>query len=224
MPVVTARLGARNTSRPLVRITQEGPSRRRVVATTPRREVGGPCTCDQGSRGGHPRSPGFYPGHVPTTLRLLLAALLLLAGVVLVVLAVLGATGRLPRNRFAGVRTADSLRTADAFAIANRVAAPPVGAAGAIALVGGTVLLVLDRTGAAPWVLGAIALVGTVVLAGLGGAVGARAAAAAIAAQAAAPSCGGVCAGCDLVAGCRDATGTEPGSEPGARTGLTREA
>ncbi|MYW71290.1 SdpI family protein, partial [Pseudonocardia sp. SID8383] len=96
---------------------------------------------------------------MPTTLRLLLAALLLLAGVVLVVLAVLGATGRLPRNRFAGVRTADSLRTADAFAIANRVAAPPVGAAGAIALVGGTVLLVLDRTGAAPWVLGAIALV-----------------------------------------------------------------
>ena len=77
MPVVTARLGARNTSRPLVRITQEGPSRRRVVATTPRREVGGPCTCDQGSRGGRPRSRGFYPGHVPTTLRLLLAALLL---------------------------------------------------------------------------------------------------------------------------------------------------
>ncbi|MEJ8281425.1 SdpI family protein [Pseudonocardia spirodelae] len=154
---------------------------------------------------------------MPTTLRLILAALLLLAGVVLVVLAVLGATGRLPRNRFVGVRTAESLRTADAFALANRVAAPPLGAAGIVALAGGGVLVALDRGGAAPWVLGVIALVGTVVLAGLGGALGARAATAVIAAQTPAPTCGGVCSGCDLVAGCRDATGTEPGSDS-ART------
>ncbi|MEU6699968.1 MULTISPECIES: SdpI family protein [Pseudonocardia] len=139
---------------------------------------------------------------MPTTLRLVLAVLLLLAGAVLVVLAVLGASGRLPRNRFVGVRTPSSLRTADAFALANRVAARPLGAAGLIGLVGGTALLLTDRGGAAPWVLAVIALAGVVVMAGLGGSFGARAAEIAIAEQAPAPSCAGVCTGCDLVAGC----------------------
>lgn len=151
---------------------------------------------------------------MPTTLRLVLAVLLLLAGAVLVVLAVLGASGKLPRNRFAGVRTPASLRTADAFALANRVAAGPLGAAGLVGLVGGTALALGGRGGATPWVLAGIALVGTLVMAALGGALGARAAEVTIAEQttAPAPSCGGVCSGCDLVAGCRDATGTEPDS------------
>lgn len=155
---------------------------------------------------------------MPTTLRLVLAALLLLAGAVLVVLAALGASGKLPRNRFAGVRTPASLRTADAFVLANRVAAGPLGAAGIVGLVGGSALLVTGRGGAMPWVLGGLALVGTVVLAGVGGSLGARAAEVTLAEQTAepAPTCGGVCSGCDLVAGCRDATGTEPGSTPTA--------
>lgn len=151
---------------------------------------------------------------MPTTLRLVLAALLLLAGAALVVLAALGATGRLPRNRFVGVRTRGSLRTADAFALANRVAAAPLGAAGLIGFVGGTALVFTGRGGATPWVIGGLALAGAFVLAGLGGALGARAADVTIAEQTAvpAPACGGVCSGCDLVAGCRDTTATEPGS------------
>ncbi|MEQ3554985.1 SdpI family protein [Pseudonocardia nematodicida] len=142
---------------------------------------------------------------MPPTLRLVLAVLLVAVGAVLVLLAVLGATGKLPRNRYVGVRTPDSLRTADAFILANRVAAAPVGAAGAIGLVGGVALLFTERGGATPWVLAVIAVAGLVVLAGLGGSLGARAAAVAIAAQQPAPTCGGACSGCDLVAGCRDA-------------------
>jgi hypothetical protein len=148
---------------------------------------------------------------VPPTVRLIVAALLLLAGAVLVVLAALGASGRLPRNRFAGVRTPSSLRTADAFVLANRVAAGPMGAAGVVGLAGGAALLFAPGGGTA-WVLGGIAVVGLVVLAGIGGALGARAADAAIAAQAPSAGCGGVCSGCDLIAGCRDATGTTPGT------------
>ncbi|ANY06775.1 hypothetical protein AFB00_11285 [Pseudonocardia sp. HH130630-07] len=144
-------------------------------------------------------------------MRLIVAALLLLAGVVLVVLAALGATGRLPRNRFVGVRTPASLRTADAFLLANRIAAGPLGAAGVIGLAGGAALLFAPE-GATSWVLGGISAVGLVVLAGIGGALGGRVAEAAVAAQAPAPVCGGVCGGCDLVAGCRDAI--ESGSAP----------
>lgn len=155
---------------------------------------------------------------MPPTLRLVLAALLLLAGAALAVLALLGATGRLPRNRFAGVRTPASLRTADAFALANRVAAGPLGAAAVIALAGGAALAATDRPGATPWVLGVLAVAGTVVMAGLGGSLGARAADVVIAEQQVAPTCGGVCAGCDLVAGCRDATGTG-GSSAGTGSG-----
>nr|WP_255426886.1 SdpI family protein [Pseudonocardia sp. C8] len=120
----------------------------------------------------------------------------------------------MPRNRFVGVRTPDSLRTADAFVLANRVAAAPLGAAGLVGLAGGTALVFGDRGGALPWVLGVIALVGTVVLAGLGGSLGARAAQVTIAEQTPAPeaTCGGVCSGCDLIAGCRDSTGTAPGT------------
>ncbi|MFP5019165.1 SdpI family protein [Pseudonocardia phyllosphaerae] len=152
---------------------------------------------------------------MPPTLRLVLAVLLVLAGAVLVVLALLGATGRLPRNRYAGVRTTASLRTQDAWIVANRIAAAPMGAAAAAGLAGGAALF-LARDGLTAWVLAVLSAVGTVVLAGIGGALGARAAELTVAAdvveQQPAPVCGGVCSGCDLVAGCRDATGTTPGT------------
>lgn len=147
---------------------------------------------------------------MPPTLRLVLAVLLLLAGSVLAVLALLGATGRLPRNRVAGVRTAASLRTADAFLLANRVASGPLGAAAVIGVAGGAALAATGRDGATSWVLAVLAALGLVVMAGIGGALGARAAELSVAAQRPAPTCGGACAGCDLVAGCRDATGTAP--------------
>jgi hypothetical protein len=64
----------------------------------------------------------------------------------------------------------------------------------------------------------------TLVLAGLGGMVGQGAGRGGGDRRAGRGPEPAACAGCDLVAGCRDATVTEPGSEPGARTGLTREA
>ena len=79
----------------------------------------------------------------------------------------------------------------------------PLAAAGAVAAVPGVVLL----TGPSPalaWTLVAIGVLGLLVFAGLAGLVGDRAAAAATPAPM--PTCAGTCAGCDLVAGCRDAT------------------
>lgn len=156
-----------------------------------------------------------YPGHVPVTLRLVLAALLVLTGLALVVVAALGARARLPRNRFAGVRTRASLHSGPAFVAANRVAAPLLGAAGAIALVGGAALAAAP-VAALAWVLVVVAAAGTALLSGLGGVLGDRAAAALVAETPAAETCGGACAGCDLVAGCRtgasDPAATSPAS------------
>lgn len=142
------------------------------------------------------------------TLRLVAGALLAGAGLALVALAVLGGRSRLPRNRFAGVRTAATLRSEAAFALANRVAAAPLGAAGAVAIAGGAAAL-LSASGAAGWLLLTLAAVGTLVLAGLGGAVGDRAAIGLAEREPEPSACSGTCAGCDLVAGCRPAATTD---------------
>ena len=141
--------------------------------------------------------------------RLVIAALLVLAGLVLLAVAVLGARGRLRRNRWIGVRTAETLASDAAFALANRVAAAPLGAAGAVALVGGVVLLA-GPVGAVAVVVLAVSVVGTLVLGAFGGMVGQRAAAALPVAPPAPAPCAGVCAGCDLVAGCRPTSPTSP--------------
>ncbi len=144
-----------------------------------------------------------YPGRVPLPLRLIAGSLLVLVGVALLAVAVLGARSRLRRNRWVGVRTPTTLRSDAAFTVANRVAAVPVGAAGAVAAVGGTALLA-GATGALAWVMFTVTVAGLVMLAGAGGVVGDRIAAAVAAQPPAAPSCSGVCAGCDLVAGCHE--------------------
>jgi SdpI/YfhL protein family len=152
---------------------------------------------------------GFaYPGPVPHSLRLLLGALLVLVGLALITVAVLGGRRRLPRNRFAGVRTAASLRSDAAFAIANQVAAVPLGGAGAVA-VAAAVPILGGATGELAWVLLITGFVGTVVLAGFGGAAGDRAANAVQPPLPTPSGCTGTCSGCELVAGCR---------EPAART------
>ncbi|MGE3286022.1 MAG: SdpI family protein [Pseudonocardia sp.] len=134
-------------------------------------------------------------------LRLAVAALLAVSGTALVTVAVLGARGRLPRNRFAGVRTAATLRSEAGFALAHRVAAAPLAAAGGVALLGAAAAAFAGG-GTAGWVLAALAALGTVLLAGIGGTLGDRAAQR-LAAQDPAPSaCTGTCAGCSLVAGC----------------------
>ena len=133
---------------------------------------------------------------MPVTVRLVVGSLLVLAGLALVVVAVLGARSVLRRNRWVGVRTSATLASETQFVAGNRAAAVPVGAAGAVAAVGGAFLLLADG------VIGScstISLLGTLGLTVIGGLVGNRAAALTPAPAPFAASCGGACAGCDLV-------------------------
>lgn len=158
-----------------------------------------------------PRSGSPTLVSVPLPLRLVLGSLLVLAGVALIVVAGLGARNRLRRNRWAGVRTGATLRSDAAFALANRVSAAPMAAAGAVAGVGGAVLLA-GADGMLGWVVLTVSVVGMLVLAGVAGVAGDRAAQAVIPPTLTAPACAGVCAGCDLVAGCRPVP--QPAEEP----------
>jgi hypothetical protein len=141
---------------------------------------------------------------VPLSIRLVLGALELCMGLGLLVVAGLGAGRRLPQNRWLGVRTAATMRSAEAFQVANRVAAVPLGAAGAVAAVGGAMLLA-GADGPLAWVVLVISVLGSLVLAGVGGSAGDRAAAAVSRPTATADGCAGQCAGCSLVEGCRPA-------------------
>ena len=138
---------------------------------------------------------------MPTAVRLVLGCALLLAAAALLAVAVLGARGRLRRNPWAGVRTRRTLASDEAFALANRVAAAPLGAAGVVALVGGAAVLA-GGPAAVTWTVLLVATAGMLGLTGLGGALGDRAA---TRMQAPMSACAGTCAGCDLVTGCRPA-------------------
>ncbi len=122
----------------------------------------------------------------------MLGVVLLAVGIALCTVGLLGWRGRLPRNRFAGVRTAATLRSDAAFAIANRVAAPPVLAAGAISAVAGA--LALGTGGALLTVIVGVAGVGTVALLIAGGLLGHR-----VAATVPPPPTG--CSGCSCCGG-----------------------
>ncbi len=135
------------------------------------------------------------------TPRLVLGAALLLAAVVLLTVAVLGARGGLRRNPWVGVRTRRTLASDEAFALANKVAAAPIGGAGVVALLGGGAVLA-GGPAAVTWTVLLVATSGMLGLTGLGGALGDRAAARM---PAPASACAGTCAGCDLVTGCRPA-------------------
>lgn len=141
---------------------------------------------------------------MPLPVRLVLGVLLVVLGVALLTIAVLGLRRKLRRNRWAGVRTAASLRSDAAFAVANQVAAAPLGAAGGVSLIGGGALLA-GATGVLGWTLVAVSTIAVFVLTGVGGVAGDRAAAAVPEPDPASSVCGGACAGCDLVAGCRTA-------------------
>jgi SdpI/YfhL protein family len=148
---------------------------------------------------------------VPTAPRLVLGCALLVAAVALLAVAVLGARGTLRRNPWAGVRTRRTLASDEAFTLANRVAAAPLGAAGAVALLCGAVVLA-GGPAAVTWTVLVVAAAGVLGLTGLGGALGDRAAARLPAPP---PACAGTCAGCDLVAGCRPtASAAEHSDDP----------
>ncbi|AEA28757.1 MULTISPECIES: SdpI family protein [Pseudonocardia] len=138
---------------------------------------------------------------MPATLTVVLGALLIVSGAGLGALAVAGARGVLRPNRFAGVRTLATLSSERAFVTANRVAAPLVGAAGAVAVAAGAGL-VARPAGAVGIVLLVVAVVAVLALAGIGGALGDRAARLV---EEEPSACAGACAGCSLVEGCRPA-------------------
>jgi len=115
----------------------------------------------------------------------------MIAGVALLAVGLLGWRQRLPRNRFAGIRTPAMLRLDAAFIAANRMAAPPILAADVIyaATAGG---LDLGMDGPALTMIVGVAGAGALALAG--GLLGHRVAAAIP------PPVGG-CAGCSCGGG-----------------------
>lgn len=102
----------------------------------------------------------------------LLGVVLLVVGAALVTVGLLGWRRQLPRNRFAGIRTPATLRSEAAFIAANRVAAPPVLAAGAVCAIGGA--LAFGTVGTALPVIVGVAGAGAVGLLLAGGLLGHR--------------------------------------------------
>ena len=126
----------------------------------------------------------------------------MIGGLALAVVGVLCWRRRLPRNRFAGVRTVNTLRDEEAFAVGNQVGAPLSLAAGAVAVLGGLAALAAPVHGgglAVRMTLVVLTAAGAVVLTVTGGVLGDRAAR-----RVPVPTlggCSGVCAGCSLVDG-----------------------
>lgn len=105
-----------------------------------------------------------------------MGVLVVLAGVVQGAVGWLGWRGGLRRNRFVGIRTAVAMASEDAFRLANRVAAPALLAAAAVAVLGGVAALAAPSAGAYAVVLG-VAGTGMIGLMVAGGVLGTRAAA-----------------------------------------------
>ncbi len=112
--------------------------------------------------------------------------------------AVMSLTGKLPRNRWAGVRTAESMRDDAAFTTANKVAAPTSAAAALLLLIGGAAGLMLS--GAFAIIAAAACVVAAFVTAAVGGSIGARTAAALPVEEA--DGCGHSCISCSLKDAC----------------------
>ncbi|HKR48289.1 MAG TPA: SdpI family protein [Pseudonocardiaceae bacterium] len=136
----------------------------------------------------------------------LLGVVLLVAGGALFTVGLLGWWQRLPRNRFAGVRTPATLRSEAAFIAANRVAAPPMLAAGAICVAGG--VLAFGTGGPALAVIVAVTGIGAVGLLLAGGLLGHRVGAAVLPPE---TSCSGCVCGAGGYCGA-DTDGAGPGA------------
>ncbi|MBM7276209.1 SdpI family protein [Gordonia rubripertincta] len=126
-----------------------------------------------------------------------------------------GLRGSLPRNRRFGVRTDETMRSDEAFRVANRVAAPGTIGASVILVLGAVATLAVD--GGWSILLGVIALVAALVIIGLVSAIGVRAAAT-VPAEDAGCSC---CSGHDEGHSHADPAGEQGASEPAADCGTS---
>lgn len=128
---------------------------------------------------------------------LVVAVLLVVGAVAVAGIGLAGLLGRLPRNRWAGVRTPASLASVDAFTVANRVAAP--------AALAGALVLLLGAFGPAAFgplagtLVALVAVVVGLVAVAAGGAAGTRAAEAVPTPAQCAPTACASCTGCSLV-------------------------
>ena len=94
------------------------------------------------------------------------ALILILAGLGLIWLAVASWQERLPRNALAGVRTPSTMRSDQAFRVANKTAAPLTGAGGMVLALGGLVTALLPQHTAGPLLLGSALLCAAICIAG----------------------------------------------------------
>jgi hypothetical protein len=124
-----------------------------------------------------------------------LSIVLLVVGAGIASVGLLGFLERLPRNRFAGVRTAASMRSDRAFRVANKVGGLPTAVAGGIGAISGLVALLTGLV-----VVLVVGFVGMVAITIAGGVAGHRAAAAVPADEPALPEgCRGcACGGCEI--------------------------
>ncbi|QCQ93009.1 SdpI family protein [Rhodococcus sp. SGAir0479] len=129
----------------------------------------------------------------------IVAVVLFVAAVAIGALGVAGLTGRLGRNRWAGVRTPESLRDDETFALANKVAAPTMLAAAGVLVIGGLAGVLLD--GVLPVAAAIVAVVAAFLLTAAGGTLGSRAAAAVPETS----GCGTSCGACSLKGACEPA-------------------
>ncbi len=98
----------------------------------------------------------------------------MIAGLIVVWVAIRGWQGRLPRNGAVGVRTPSTMRSEAAFETANKAAAPLAGAGGAVVAVCGVLAAVLPRHFAGIFIFGGVGVL--LIFCLLGAAVGVRAA------------------------------------------------
>ncbi len=96
---------------------------------------------------------------------LIVAAIAALSGAAWIVLGIAGWTGLLRRNRYVGIRSAETMRSEKAFAAANRIVAPGLVATGVLALVAAG--LAITQRGIAGIVLGLIGTIVALALVGL---------------------------------------------------------
>ncbi|NLE81020.1 MAG: SdpI family protein [Rhodococcus sp.] len=130
---------------------------------------------------------------------LIVSVVLLVLAVVLGGVAVAGFTERLPRNRWAGVRTPETMRDDETFALANKVAAPTVMASAVLLVIGSVAATLVD--GALGLAAVGVSIVAAVITTAMGGVLGARTAAAMPAPDTG--GCGSSCGACSLKDACQ---------------------